>query len=307
MDLPSSINRNNLVNISIGSLGKKWLVGVVTQSSGKYRGKVFYYSGGGFQNILKAHSDIFENKKNGNVFVSKYQGKIGFGGVSDSFVVIYGGYEGQAFHVKPNDDAYNISNLFGIRVMNEKGFHPQAIRANLNGEETWYVYSLSENVPKLVKLFENGTGHIVGGLDLSRLLFSNSTEDASFYWDSSSNSLKGKIVTQRGSTQFWEFQDKGFDKSKKVQLVSSDISNYPATVRRAVLRQLEGSIKGGQVQFYIGSRDNNWHKTSINKWVNLKESSSQVLRWKAEVRPKGSKFHSPFFGTIRVRYEVLFN
>ena len=235
---------------------------------------------------------------NGEPFRSRYAGSIGFGGSDDNFVVIYGAYEGQAYYVH-GGKADNISHLFGIRVM-QGGFKP----AVLKGDD-WYVYSLTEGTPKLVKLFQNGGDSIVGGIDLTRSLFQSGVKSALFRL-SGNRSLLADVRGPGAAAGSWEFVDKGFDKSAVREIVSVNINNYPAEGVEAVIAKLSALGGGGSAELFLKNDDGAWNRAEAGVKITFKNKNGRQLLWRARFIPDNNPYTTPFLDTIQLKYLVRF-
>jgi hypothetical protein len=292
IELP--LEERNVVSVSIGSLETKWLVGVVEQKGGEYIGRVYVFENGDFEGLFE----------NGDIFRSRYKGQIGFGGDDDNFLVIYGAYEGQAYHVKENNRKIDISRFFGIRVM-DNGFEPVVIKQGDGKDAIWYIGSNTSGVPKLLKLFQNGTNDIVGAVDLTNSLISSEAWRVNFY-PFGNNRLRAEVVTIEGNSRFWEFVDQGFEKSEKREIVSVNINNYPAEVRYVSIEKMEISEAGADISFYVSNDGNNWVEISNNEEIKFADREGRRLFWRAEFEPEGSIEKSPFLGSLQFKYLVKF-
>ncbi|MEX1014624.1 MAG: hypothetical protein WDZ80_05695 [Candidatus Paceibacterota bacterium] len=288
VQLPQEVNSQDLVNISIGNLDSLWLVGFVEQSGGRYHGKVFYLNQNrGFEKLENVEFD------------SVYSGKIGFGGDDDNFLVIYGGYDGFAYHVLDADEITNVSQYFGNRVM-DRGFHPVILKSNNSDISNWYVYSLTEDNPKLIKLFQNGTEKIQGAIDLSDLLFSREISSAYFSLINE-NTLAAKLID--GSQTYRIFTDNGFDVSQDRFIESININNYPAVIRGITIEDVE-YIKGeADIELFVSNDGEEWHEAREKELITF-SNRGRFLMWRVEIDPSNNKQYSPFINTIRLYYQV---
>ncbi|HMB17361.1 MAG TPA: hypothetical protein VKO61_00405 [Candidatus Paceibacterota bacterium] len=305
VSLPDDIREGNLVSLSVGALETEWLVGAVEQREGEYYGNVYrVYPTVGTAGSEARFSNIYQGH---NLFVSKYKGTIGFGGVDDNFLVVYGGYEGQAYEV--TDGSFrSISQFFGIRVMEKRGFYPQVIRKRGNGGSgfVWYVWSRTEGVPKLLKLFENGTGHIVGSIDLSKSLFGSDAKKVTFYSVDGGMVLNSEVLTYGGDREFWIFEDQGFKKSGEGVIHSSNINTYPAKVKKAMISRVDAGNGGGEVSYYLSNDLEKWREVGVDDWAVFSDRDQRRLFWKIEVSPSDNQWVSPFIDTLQVGYYVEF-
>ncbi len=283
-DKAKDISGNSFVNKTFGYVGNDVYMGTVRLENERYKGELWKYEDGSFKKIT-----------DGPVFNSKYEGLIGFGGELDDFLVVYGAYEGQAVRVR-GDEIEDISEFFGIRVMNNNGFWPYVIKSGDN----WYVYSSTKRIPKLLKLFEDSDGNIAGALDLSQKIVSKGMERVLFT-KTGEHTLLAKIENISGVTQYKEFEDLGFKKDMPIRIVSSNINSNSGAVKKAKI-QLQGfSGDGAEIKLYLSNDGNNWHRVEDGEMFEFKETG-RGLFWKMEAYPQGSKYVSPFLERVRLEY-----
>ncbi len=293
--LPDVVEKRRLSSVSVGALGTTWLVGTVERSDEGYVGRVFYLPAGAGSTAL---TPVFKN--DAAPFRSQYVGTIGFGGSDDDFLVIYGAYEGLGYHVH-GGTVTDVSRFFGIRVM-ENGFYPVAVRTG--GD--WYVYSATKGTPKFVKLFQNGTDEIVGGVDLTKELFSSNVDLATFA-PTGERTLTAEVSYTSGEKAFFTFVDKGFDKSRARAVVSVNISNYPAEVVRAAIERIDADGYGGRSALYMkNSASGDWSAVKLGEVKSFADPHGRQLFWKMTFTPDENPFTSPYLDTLQLRYAVKF-
>lgn len=234
---------------------------------------------------------------------SDYSGSVGIGGTADDFVVVYGAYWGAGARITNVDGSWqvqNISQFFGIRSMGG-GFQPQVIYADKN----FYIYDGGDGLPKLIKLFTNGTGQIQGAVDLSQSIFTSDVRSADFAPapTGSGGTLVAKLTSPTGIISYYLFTDEGFDKSKPLQIVSANISNYPGVIYSANVSELTLSQGGGTASFYFSDDGAHWVAATPGTSVAL-GAKRQPLYWKAVFTPSGDQWSSPWFDIIGVSYTV---
>lgn len=292
IDIPEEVNSESLVNISIGSLESRWLVGFVEESDSGFSGRVYYFDGSQYQ-------PVFDDAP----FKSDYEGRIGFGGDNDDFLVVYGGYRGQGYHVMPSGEREDISEFLGIRLMGE-GFHPEVIKG---ADGSWYIYSLTAGKTKFVKLYQNETDSIKGVVDLSDFVTVNGAENISFYQpDEDENILYARIDTSVGDSEYWRFVDQGFDKSRSQAVFSGNINNNPSEVREAGIVDIKMSEVGGDLSFYLSNNGRDWYEVDTNHTIEFPDQSGRQLFWKAEIEPDDNPKTTPFLDLIRLNYKLHF-
>ncbi len=296
VSLPSIVDKNRLSNVSIGMLDTTWLVGTVERTDAGYVGRMFFLP------LTSASKPTLTPVFGGSnpPFTSQYVGTIGFGGSDSDFLAIYGAYEGQGYHIQ-NGAATNISRFFGVRVM-ENGFYPVAFRSG--GD--WYVWSLTRGTPKFIKLFQNGTDEIVGGVDLSKELFPSSV-DLALFAPAGTRTFIAQLTQRDGEQSFSTFVDKGFDKSTMRQVVSANVSNYPAEVVRAIVDSVETLGYGGTAALYMKNGTNEtWTSAAVGNVVTFQNPHGRQLFWEMTFVPDSNPFTSPYLDTLELGYAVRF-
>ncbi|MFB6212690.1 MAG: hypothetical protein ABEI53_02675, partial [Candidatus Magasanikbacteria bacterium] len=300
VELPEKLQDKSIVDTQSYNLGSKTILATVSKGSQQYNVRAYYKKENGFRRLKEVNSNLFKDVSD-PLFSSKYKGRVSIGGVGDNFLIIYGAKKGRAVQIKPGEMAQDISWGFDYRVM-ENGFEPGIVKARAGGENVWYIYSKTKGTPKLVKFFTNGKQKIVGGVDLSNEIFSRRTEKAEFHWNKEKGVLIAKIL-KNSKTSFWKFTDKGFSNSSKKRVVSSDINNYPADLISASIK-IPNKNFIPSADFYMQS-GNGYQKVKPGTDIKFSKGNKKLL-WKAEFQSMKNKFHSPFFGEIRLRYKVEF-
>ncbi|MDP2933314.1 MAG: hypothetical protein Q8N81_04245, partial [bacterium] len=166
LSLPDGLADRNIAAVSIGSLTKRWLVGVTVKNENNYEGLVYGFDGQNFFRLLTPAP-----------IVSPHFGILGFGGGENNFLVIYGAYKGIAYHFQ-GDTVADISRFFDIRVMNG-GFKAEVLFTAFESNINWYVYSSTLYHPVLIKLWQNRGTEIAGEMVLNDL-FQRYDESAVF-------------------------------------------------------------------------------------------------------------------------------
>lgn len=300
LNLPYEMQGKDIKNVSIGALSSRWVLGVVVYSGNKYEGWVFLFDGENFSKVFGEAN---------TPFISDYVGTIGFGGTEEDWVVIYGGYDGIAYHVRSGRPFVNISQFFGMRVMGG-GFNPVAIRAGSGNDATWYVFSMTKDKPHFIKLFQDKrTGEISGAVDFSLSVLGTGFTKAVFAVEKKYDdhiSLIAKCESNDGSFGFWEFKDNGFSVPASTEIVSLNLNNYPAEVHTATILETDLEKDNADVEFYLSNDGSRWIKTELGKEVVFPSSGGRMLLWKAKFIPSRDNFESPFFDKIRIDYVVRF-
>ncbi|MCL4404070.1 hypothetical protein M1432_01895 [Patescibacteria group bacterium] len=256
----------------------------IVQENGAYKVLVFAPDG---TPILTATS---------TPLVSGYPGQVGVGGTTDDFLIVYGGYKGAAARIVRAANGWSVQDVsmyFPYRVMHG-GFAPAAVRSGAN----YYVYSLTPNNPKLVKLFTDASGSIVGAVDLTPLLFPSGVNSAIF-----SSSLAAKVISTSGTTDYYQFTDNGFKTNGPYIAQSTSLNNYPWSVYGVMLTPDYGSLNGIPVQFYVSNNGTVWQPAAMGEETVFGNETGSKLLWKAVFTPSGNAV-SPFLGEVRLDFQV---
>lgn len=197
--------------VSIGKAGDKLLVGITTLNNGSYFGYVYSFKQGKFIRLLE--------KEN---IESEYFGLFGFGGDSDDYLIIYGARKGIAYNID-KEKTRNISHFFDFRVMGD-GFKPEVVRMERNGLGYWYIFSLSEGRPNLIKLWENigESEGISGGLSLKK---SMSFAGLPLFMPFSVDSESINLLALAGG-KYYVLKDFGFKNEEEGIFISKQMPNY---------------------------------------------------------------------------------
>lgn len=316
--LPAAVADKKIISLSIGRLDTVWLVGVVFETEGEYEGRVFSFDGltsltaGGSTGFTAGGANYEEAFDPAAAPIrSRYTGALGFGGGDRDWIAVYGAYEGIAYRVRESTESarvVDISRFFGVRVM-ENGFEPVIIRADprssaRSASTNWYVGSMTQGKPKLVKLFENGTGAVAGALDLTRAVFPLGTREAVLALEHGELLIR---LEANGAPEWRVFRDLGFLKTDTREIVSKNLNTYGASeVRRAKIEELDASLVGGSAELFLSNDGVTWLPAETGREVVFPDPSGALLLWKARVTPAGDDDFSPFFDRIRIQFWVKF-
>ena len=319
VNLPKEVENKNILSLTIGGLDSKWLVGIIIGDSYNEAGFVYYFDGNKLTPLI-TDTTLYKIEPKYN----KQGGKIGFGGSDFNFLIVYGGYNGVAFHVY-NNEITDISNFFGLRVTN-KGFWPQVLRLG-DGENTaWYVCSLDDDKSKFVKLWQNDTLQIQGVIDLTDKIFSNNSlrQQARCYLSDNTNevfliadSISSEYVLPNQAVeeasldyQLWKFEDRGFDNSHDYMTISKDlIRKEGVDVVSAIVQELGLSIeennssRGYMTDFmdkasmYLSNDNEVWQEVEIKQALIFPSLSNQ-LYWRLELVKGDNSDYSPWLDNI---------
>jgi hypothetical protein len=293
LQLPPSLRQETLRNITIFALADSWLIGAVTGPLEAERGWVYRFDGLSFYPLITDNSE--------HRIEARYQrggGKISFGGETDDFLLIYNGYDGHAFRVR-KDKIEDISEFFGLRVTGN-GFLPQIFKLGNGGEATYYICSLTQRNPKLIKIWSNGEMASGGALDFSSLLFASNFQPQNILCALSD--VKQRKIAVAGisgdTSELWSFQDKGFDNSRDRRVTSINLNNkVQANIKAAVFADI-GVINSGvadNIKYYLANNDNIFEESSPSLWHHFSQKG-QGLYWRLNFKPdKNNPFSSPCF------------
>lgn len=300
--LPKELEGREILSMSINKLNFRQVVSFVVREGKEERGLIYFLDGEKFTPIITdvQGAEIL-------TFWGAAGGSIVAGGEDNDFLILYIGYEGKAWHYK--DGALtDVSRFFGLRVAN-KGFHPFIIKQGRGNDTVWFVLSLTEGKSKLIKLWQNGTSRIQGGVDLS----SQIEEKLSFVGGRlvgiRSGAEKGVVdfvvESPSGFYNLWSFQDFGFDNSFPRQVASKNVNSNNFPIFKAFIRDIgiatQGRGGGYEAIFpdrafkiYLGDNPNNMSEVNPGQMIKFSGSERQLF-WKIEFFPGGTKEYSPWF------------
>lgn len=312
LPLPSEMQGKAVVHVSIGALTSRFVVGVVTRNEGAYEGWVYSFDpSAAARSGSVAFIKVFGEAN--TPFQSTYDGTLGFGGTDDDWLAVYGAYQGIAYHIQSGSPFTDVSRFFGIRVMNG-GFQPVVTRVAAQGHVLWYVWSLTPNSPRFIKLYEDGStggaADIEGGFDLSSRLFTDTTiSTASFRaGGTQGNAVVLQARTQGGDgTQTYVLSDNGFQAPATALAQSVNISNYPADVRSATIVDDDLFLGSSSAQFFLSNDGTNWVPATVGQEVAFPDQNGRQLFWRAAFTlGQDARSIPPYFDRIRVDYKVKF-
>ena len=333
ISLPSELRTPELLNISIGAIypvrniisngaDKFWILGGVVKDGGQYRGYVYKFDPSASSGQAPEFTKIFED----NDFLSPYPGVFGFGGTSDNWLAIYGAYEGIAWQTKTKNSFssfHNISRFFPIRVMGDSvklkeakerfvGFRPEAIRDGKN----WYIYSLTPAKPKFIKLVEDEEEKISAAWDLTKNLGLDSGVEITFFAvESPFDSAQGKpgsllvLITksdEENKTELRRFRDFGFDKSKPLEAMSSNINTLPGNVVSARISGLQKFLDGENMLFWLSNDGVFWKEAKAYETVVFTDPQEKLF-WRVKFVPDDDLKTSPVLDRLGLEWQWVPN
>src|SRR5680860_1583079 len=158
--LPMGLQDKEIVEANLNNFGTVHVASFVIKKDSQEQAFFYFLENGEYKPII---TDETKEK-----IITKY-GKLGgfsvAGGDSDSFIMLYMGYEAHAYYYS-NGQIENISNFFSLRV-SAGDFRPYIIKQGQGGGAVWYITNSLLNNPKLIKLWQNNTEHIRGSYDIS--------------------------------------------------------------------------------------------------------------------------------------------
>jgi len=290
---PREIKKSDIVALTLGALDSKWLVGITLKDGKNYQGKVYYFSDNKFTPLLT-------NKK----ISSQYLGEFGFGGHDSDFLVIYGAYLGIAYRVQGNNIT-DISKFFDYRAM-DKGFRPEVIRTS-NGQITnWYIYSLSPDKSRFIKLWQNENQEISGETVYQDIFSEN--DAVSFYFLNASDSgfnFLARIKNSDNNYSWQIFSDQGFKNNFAGQLIFNPVlANEKITIEKLANSSLgQQNDSCPDAKFLFSADNKNWETLPLGYYLNQDffRGPLEVYYLHVDFPAQTNKFYSPYLT------EVLFD
>ncbi len=283
IDLPSEVKDKKIVNFNFSQLDKKWIIGLVALENEREVGYVYLFDGQKLETLI--------NSETPQQIKTQYNytgGSISAGGSDNQFIILYSGYEGFGY-LYNNGIWQNLSQYFGLRVTSG-GFKAKVIRGGYGNLATWYICSDTVNKPKLIKLWQNNTSSIQGGIDLTEV-FGNNTAICS-----SEGNREIKIARDDG---LYSFVDKGFNNSHAYTYQSINLSDF--IDKKIVSVQLRSYFINAPVNLYnlaVSTDLTNW-QLSDDGVFNFDNSSQNTFYIKANFKT-GNAEYSPWFSGVEI-------
>lgn len=299
LDLPAKLKDKQIKNISLYPLSSTWLIGFVFVDGEQEKGRAYSFDG-------RKYSDLDEGDKFPFVSLNDFPGaRIGFGGDSDNYLVLYGGYKFLGYQVNKGSK-YDISRFLGLRVSNG-GFYPQAIRIEREADTLWYVYSLEEDRPRLVKLWQNGSKSIKGSLALGVTLLEERENASSVLVRKGEGEDDLELVLKKNNSYYKKsFIDNGFIQKDKYTLSSTNLLKAKGVFHEATFYSIlacgsdacDNNIAISDLKFSLLGDGDNYLPLELNKTMSF-PNYSNTLYWKIEsVKKSNSKDYSPWIDGI---------
>ena len=305
INLPFDLAAENILRINVNLIGKRWLIGIVTGHDYDERGWVYFYDGEKkifTPLITKTSANRIEPR------FSRLGGAIAFGGETDDFLIVYGGYDGRAFYYYKGVLS-DVSRFFSLRV-SDGGFMPQIVSAKNSRGTVFYLCSATENKPKFIKIWPQKSGELIGSLDFSPLIFTGSLSTVSTVCKIDTDSANGLKVllnfkknddfnSNNNNFETWRFNDNGFDNSRDREVVSFDLGqNRGKKITSAIISAIGIFSDPLTVELFFANANNNWQKISPSEWVVFKTPTNSLF-WRATFKAEPSdSAYSPWFDHI---------
>lgn len=311
IDLPQEIWDEDISKIDVSFLSTKYLISFVTKAGEQERAFAYFFDGRRYEAVL--------GKKMEEKIITEYSrpgGIMTAGGDDDDFLLLYSGYEGQAFHYRKGE-LRDVSRFFGLRVV-DGGFYPHIVKQGQGENSLWYIFKLSEGKDRLIKLWQNKTEDIQGAIDLSHSLkeFSGLKIKAFRLAEEDANSL-AKIelmfvkdddaqspayLKEEGT---WLLRDLGFDNSIKRQAVSINLNYSLAELNSAYINEIFFATDLNSATLYLYGNDNDIREVMPGQKLSFPETNKEIY-WKAVFMPKDYPGYSPWFNSLNdLRYYLI--
>ena len=304
-ELPGNLKNKDIKKISVYALDKTWLVGLIFQNNKEEEVALLRFDGKNFSTLVGEGT-----KLKGITKFSKGNGSLGFGGGTNDFLFVYAGYESFAFHFRL-DNGQDISDFFGLRV-SSGGFTPQIVRAQDTGGVFWYITGFADGKLKFLKLWQNGTDHIEGLIDLSYIFSEKNIQPKSLVatWFPRASDRTLRLVIDDGAKEvpeIWRYVDLGFDNSKDRLVVSKNISNHQEQIKAVKISSLGLSLgleKSNQDTFsnrailQVSNNNKDWLGLNVNETLFFPDRNGNSLFWRARIIKSDSRDYSPYFSHL---------
>ncbi len=289
---PPSVTPAEVTSITAQVVGDRWVVGFVEKMSSQYEGSLYGFDGNRF--TLIASGAAYH-------FYSSAPAEFGIGGDGDAWIALYGSVVGSADLFKGDGSHEDISQFFDMRAM-AGGFTPAVVRQG----DAWYVTNASFGTSRLIKLFENGAGSIEGAVDLTPLVLPGNQNRTVTAVPAGGSELSVTVRSEDGTVGVYRFTDEGFDTSRPVDVVSTNINNYHAEVRGATIRELDSTTGGGSIEFSVSNDGVAWKAAHVGETVVFDNPHGTQFFWRARMTPGTTTQRSPVIDRILLEYNVKF-
>lgn len=297
LNIPQEVQGLDIRAVSIAALDKIWLVGYTIKENNVYRGEVFYFNGQAFTKITTPET-----------IVSPYFGLFGFGGNENDFLIIYGGYDGIAYHVE-GVNMTNISKFFSMRMM-AGGFKAEVIRTAYQDNINWYIYSSTLNRPHFLKLWQNRGTEIVGVTAFDRLLGSGAESVALVSTSAEVDKVTLEARVKVRSGYVWAtFIDRGFNNTSGGILTTIPLAKDGLN-SRIVIKTIENSYLDLDnssrpfINFLFSIDGQSWQTVPLGRNLDFVSPETNFYFLKILFPSCQDKFYSPFLDSISFDFGV---
>lgn len=304
LKLPPALNGQTLNSVTLFGLENSWLIGLVTGPTTSERGWVYLFDGLAFSPLITNETE-FQIKPR----FERGGGHIAFGGDDDDFLALYSGYDGSAFRFRGNSRE-DVSRFFGLRIT-DGGFRAQILKMGAGQSSVFYICSVTENKPKVIKIWAKDDLNSGGALDFSSSFFRGDLIPDSILCGISNVAKRELSISSHksGSYSLWRAQDRGFDNSIARQVTSVNLNRkseekIKAAVLADVGAEFIGNYTGGDISFYLANRKDEFKGAPAFLWHGF-ESSGNELYWRIIANPSPNPYYSPWFSHVN-RLDYLF-
>ncbi|MFZ2310501.1 MAG: hypothetical protein WAW11_03070 [Patescibacteria group bacterium] len=285
--IPAELAGRQIVDSRLDKLSSRQVASFIVSEDGQERIFAYFLVGGEFLPILSSDSNIKLQTQYG-----RGGGQVTVGGSDDDFLIVYSGYEGFAVHYNQGELS-DLSYFFGLRVANG-GFAPYVIKQGSGSNSLWYILSLNNTKPKLIKLWQNGTSDIVGAYDFSYILNNIDGTLSSFISDAGRGEIKFIFKSPSGPSFLKTFIDNGFDNSIDREAVSVNVNS---TNRKILKAKIKSMGLAGQANIFLADDDTNLVRAKTGSEVRFSGGSS-TLFWQINFPKSSNREYSPWLNHI---------
>ncbi len=295
LNVPTEIQGADIRAVSIAALDKVWLVGYTIKDTLNFRGEIFYFDGQNFTRIITP-----------DAIISSYFGLFGFGGTENDFLIIYGAYDGIAYHVL-SGNITNISKFFSMRLMAD-GFKAEVIRTAYQDNINWYIFSSTLGRPHLIKLWQNRGPEIVGVTAYEKLI-DNGVDSVALLAvtaEVDKTTLIARSHSRNGNV-FSTFIDRGFNSADAGLLTTIPLTHdglgSKISIKKIAKSVLDLDSASRPFVGLLFSVDGaNWQDVPLGENLDFFAPDTTTYFLKIIFLPFQDKFYSPFLDSVSFDY-----
>jgi len=273
---------------AIGKTESFWLLAESWQDEKNFFAKVYKFDG---KNIFKLADEDF--------LKSDYPGEFILGGSDSDFLVGFYGLGSRVLRFYPlseNDyDAFWVSFWFNTKIVKELNIQDIVILKTKTG----YIF-YSKTVPLFLLVNGNCPVNLTKTLDLDKL------QKITIEPIQKENSFLIIAFENNEPLKYFEFENLGFDKSKTLSFVSSNLTPTKQTrkIISATILDYLGKEDGGKFQFYFSTDSGeNWLEVQSGETKFFDDGFS--LQWRVDFVPDlKDNFLSPFLYQVGLTFAV---